>query len=386
MEPKRLLEALRSKEALPPELVPADAQKARTLLDLSAPPATEVEALPEPLALAVLESTVQRRHLELPLALSTSPHKALAKAAKKALYQLKSMGVALPPAPRASTSTSPSPEAAEELPCLLSPVTGTGERALVVVRPLRGGGLETIQCVLSDEVGLLQLDAGEVGRAGYRRQLKELREGKVPFLQIPLSRARALLSDAAALNQTSTSPLPPGAGDALRHLGVEPSLATPPPLPSPEPDDERQAAHAHLLHDEPEVRPWLPPEAQLRLLAQRLEDLEASPLTLSAAQKDEQALQKMRATAREFFTVPMKQLYARRLWAMAEVFEHTGRTDKAQTARAEARRLFHGVGESRFAEALFEKVVLLSHLAQTGQLPPPGEGPPEKSPGGILFP
>lgn len=392
LDPKKLLERLLSGAELP-EFSADQVRKARALLSATPRSLSELEALDEPLALAVLEAVVRERDIVLSAAAAGSSHKSIAKAGKKALYQLKSMGLETPTsAPSAAAPPAEhEPAAPEEFFCLLSAVTGTGERALFIVRPQRGGGLETMQILLGDEAGILQFELGEISRSSYRKQVKVLRGGSVPFLEIDLERAKGLLAEAAGLNGRSKTPVPADASEALRHLGVEP-LGEPTPLPNVEPEDERLSVNSRALHDEPELLPWLPPEPQLRLLAQRLDEVEASPLELSAAQKSEQLLARVRSTAEEFFTPALKQLYARRLWAMAEVFEKTSRPERAKVARAEARRLFHGVAApGGFAEGLFEKVLWLSERAQKGQPLPATEPGPAKptektSPGGILLP
>ncbi len=396
-DPKTILGALLEGGAIdfPREQV----ERARGLAQ-AASSATEVESLPEPLALAVLEAAVRRRDPSLPEALVHSAQRGLAKAAKKALYQLKSSGVALPQreAPKASGTPQAAP-AIEELPCLLSAITGTGERALFLVRPLRGGGLESFQVVYSDEAGILRLDRGELSRGEYRKSLRQVRAAVPPILLVSSAQARALLSGAAALNLESRTPFPDGTDEALRHLGAAPKEQHD-SIPPPTPEDERLALQGHLLHDEPELTPWLPPEPELRVLAERMGEVEHSPLQLSPSQQAEQLEQRVLATARAFFTLPIKRLYARRLWQMAGFFEETGRAARGELARAEARRLFHDApGPSRFAEYLFQKVAVLAQRAQAGEeMPGPGErmgvGSEEvevetserRSPGGLILP
>src|SRR5215471_19637321 len=111
-------------------------------------------------ALAVLEASVRARDPKLADELSSSARKAVAKAAKKSLYQLRSLGLSLPE--RAGAPPAPQPVVpAEELPSLLSSVSGAGEQGLVVPRTLRGGGLELLQIIVSDEKGIAQLVAYE---------------------------------------------------------------------------------------------------------------------------------------------------------------------------------------------------------------------------------
>ncbi|NOJ88146.1 hypothetical protein HNV26_21365, partial [Myxococcus xanthus] len=94
-DPRSLLDALRSGAPLP--AFPAEAvESARALAhDVSQASLARVEALPEPLALAVLEAAVSAGNTVLPEALASSSVKPLVKAAKKALYQLRSRGVAV---------------------------------------------------------------------------------------------------------------------------------------------------------------------------------------------------------------------------------------------------------------------------------------------------
>jgi hypothetical protein len=305
---------------------------------------------------------------------------------------------AAPPAAAAKSE----PSTTEEFPCLLSPMSGMGERALLWVRALRGGGLDAFQIIFTDEHGIVQLDRGEVSRGAYRKQMKEMKTGRVPLAVVSRDRARALLAQAAAQNLASKTPYPSGAEDALRHLEATPGTVNVEPvtIPMPDADDARNAHLGHTLHDEPEIAAWLPPEAEIKVLLERMEEVVHSPLQLSNPQKAEQLVQRAHATARDFFTPPMKQLYARRLWEMAEYFDATQRPQKAALARSEAKRLFHDdPGVSRFAEFLFEKVVVLTQRAQAGQnMPAPGarlgmeeeeapQAPQEKrSPGGLILP
>jgi hypothetical protein len=348
-------------------------------LRLAANPAAasvaDVESLPEALALEVLEAAVRAKAVPLAEALTASKMRALAKAAKRALYQLRSAGVPVPEkpvAPAPSTKASV-PEPAEEFPCLLSPVTGSGEQALLLVRPQRGGGLENFQVVITDEAGMVSLDRGEASRGKFRKLVRDFRGQPGAPVEIGREQARELLGVAAGVNQATRTPYPQGADDALRAFDAKPTAAK--DLPAIEADDERLAARGHTLHQEPEMAPWLPPESELRLLAKSLDEAAQSPLELTPAQRHEQQLHKAVTGAHAFFTPAMKRLYGQRLWRMGDYFERTGRAEAGRIARAEARRLFHGApGESRFAEALFEKVIALTERARAGkELPKPGE-------------
>jgi hypothetical protein len=81
------------------------------------------------------------------------------------------------------------------------------------------------------------------------------------------------------------------------------------------------------------------------------------------AQRNEEIILAAHAQAHAFFESPaMRQLQAGRLWEMALHFERIGKEHPARVARAEARRLAHGLTEppSRYAERLYEKALLVT--------------------------
>ena len=179
----------------------------------------------------------------------------------------------------------------------------------------------------------------------------------------------------------------------LRRLEVLPAVSAAEPLSVPEDGDAGLALEAAQLHEEPELRGWLPPEGELKVLAARVQEVQTSPLALSEQQRAEQLEERVRAMAQAFFTPERSRLYARRLWLTADVFERSGRMHLAQVARAEARRLFHqapGVF-SRFAEALYTK--LLQPLARPGNASAAPDAAPaatataeRRSKGGLILP
>ncbi|HEX8440701.1 hypothetical protein [Archangium sp.] len=364
-DPRHLLDALRSGTPLP-DFAPDALERARALVgEPSTAPAAALEALPEPLALAVLEGSVLAGSPALAEALAGSSHKALVKAAKKALYRLRSRGVevaepARPSTPEPARSVVATPET---LPAVLTSIDGTGERVLEIARPLRGGGVEAIQLLLSDEHGVERIQVVETSRGEYRRVVKQATSpGPDAAVELPHAEALERLAAAVGLNLRTHTAFPPGLDAVLRHLGVQ-ARSDPPSLPAPEPDDARLANEAHKLHDEPEMRGWLPPMSELEALAFKVDELEASPLALTPAQRNEEIIQAAHAQAHAFFAPEaVRRLYASRLWEMGLHFERLGKEHPAQVARAEARRLWHGPTEppSRFVERLYEKALLVT--------------------------
>lgn len=354
-DPKSVLAALLAGEALPFDAAPREAAQRLAGDPGSAAPA-EVEALPEPLALAVLEASVKARAAALPEALATSSNKALAKAAKKALYRLRSSGVAVArPARAAEASPAPAPAPEDEAPpALLSAVTGNGERAMILARPVRGG-LETAHLVLNDEKGVVHLALREASRGLYRKQLKEVRQGRTPpAIELPFQEAKDRLAVAVHLNERSGTPHPDGLTELLRHLDVTPresAVEIPAPAAAAPGDDAAGVA----LHQEKELSEWLPDEPQLRALAQLWDGL-------TPAEREDRALAqaRFREAAQAYFTPPLRALYARRLWEMAEFFERTDRPHPAKVARTQASALAHEGPLPAFAQELFVKVIRLT--------------------------
>ena len=408
-DPRPLLDALRAGTPVPG--LPSDAvERARSFAaePASAPPA-DVEALPDPLALALLEGSVLAGQPALAEALAASGNKGLAKAARKALYRLRSRGIEVAETPRPSAAEASRPVVAaspEPLPALLTSIDGTGERVLEIARPLRGGGVEATQFLYSDEQGVLRLQVTELSRGDYRRVVKQA-TSPGDDAAVELSHAEALerLGAAAGLNLRTRTPFPQGLDTVLRHLGVQ-ARDVPLEIPPPEPEDERIAYEGHKLHEEPEMRGWLPPVAELERLARTVDEIEASPLALTMAQRNEEIIQAAHTQAHAFSATPaMRQLYSGRLWEMALHFERIGKEQTARLARAEARRLAHGVTEppSRYAERLFEKALLVTMAQRAApeasspaevrararaaeQQRAPSADTERRSPGGIILP
>lgn len=325
------------------------------MTDLLSMTATEVEALPEPKAREVLDAWVKAKQPGLATALAGSASKAHAKLAKKALYQLQSLGVGVE-APRPATAPAPAAPTApkNEFQGVLSEQLGTGERAVFFAVPVRGGGLELFQGLVSDEFGIVQFNSTISNRNVYRRRLEELRrDPDSRVMLVPFERIQAELGRAMTLNQRTKTDYGEEIEQALTRIGINP-LDPDVPVPAPEPGDAAVDGAA-ALHALREIAQWLPSEAQLLALGQRVDALKALPL--DAAKREEKERAEARALAAEAFTPPVRQLYGRRLWYAAELFEALGRADDARLARAEARKLFHGDGPGRFGEQLFEKVL-----------------------------
>jgi hypothetical protein len=387
-DPKKILDALVAGEPVPFEERAREKARALASAPAEADPAA-VADLPEPLALAVLEAAIRARAYALAEALSDSPVKSVAKAAKKALYRLRSLGFAIPEKKAEPPQPAPSPAPVEETPAsLVSAITGTGERALLLARPLRGR-VEVLQMVLSDEHGVVELRASELSRGTHRKVLRDAtRPGAPASMEIPMEEAKALLAEAAAANLKSHTPFPEGLDAALRHLGVTPAQH-PPDVPAPEDGDAALATRGAALHEEPEIASWLPPAEEIHKLALKADEVATSSLYVDENQRAQQLSRTIHMLAEAFFTPAMKRLYGRRLWRMGELYGRIGRPGTAQLAKAEARRLYHSAPGlfSPFAIRLFEKVLGLAAPPPKSTAAPGRQKDTERrSPGGLILP
>lgn len=297
---------------------------------------------------AALSAWVRAGRSELPEVLASSSSKPHAKLARRALYALRSCGLKV--APVASAGLAPVETAAEAFPAVLSLILGTGERAIFFVRPVRGGGLDVYQGLLSDERGLLELEAGTAKRSSYRARIKELQaDPSLKVLLVPWERMQLELGRALTLNERSLTRPSAEATELVRKLDVvpaDPDWEVPPPLES----DQALVETNGLLHAEPELHQWLPSAPALAELTVKLAGL-------SAPATSEQTLACAQQVAAGYLTPVRRKIYARRLWLMAELLAKNGREPAAERARAEARHLFHSERPSRFIEAMFECVL-----------------------------
>jgi len=399
MTVEELALALRGGEAAPEGVLGEDWEIARGMLERDG---EDPGALPAELALAVIEAAVAVRRPGPVELLAGSQDREVAKAARRALYRLRSAGVAMTERARSAQAPTPVPApVAEALGGFASLPDGTGQRAVLLGRPVRGG-VEVVEALVSDELGLLSLSRAEMSRSAWRKLARSPEMERL--LPLTPEEGRALLAEAVRCNLATRTGFPPDSDVALRHLGIEAARSELPPLPPPEEADAALALESGGLHREPELAAWLPPEAELKRFALRVDELRTSPLALSAEQQADALRDRIRSQAEEFFDASRRRLYARRLWAVAPALARRGEERAAGVARATARRLFDGKGVlPPFAEQLFVKVLALmtrppgargpgpgaagAREEGAGTADAPGTTPGERrSPGGLILP
>jgi hypothetical protein len=320
----------------------------------------QVEALDEAKTAEVLAAWVKAKRAELPEGLAKSASKPHAKLAKKALYQLKSGGVAVAePKPAFTDAVAPLPTKEDtELYGTMSTVLGTGDRALFFCRPIRGGGLELYQAIVSDAFGIVQFARVQSNRAVYRTRMRELRaQSEISLLYCPLPRILEELGRGLSMNEKSSTALSQDMSDGLRELGVVP-LDPEWAVPSADAADAGHAESSAALFNEKEIAEWLPPETQLSELSTKSAEFKAATSDMKAFEQQRAALAETMSKA--FFTTPLRRIFARRLWLTAEVYEQQGRAQPTALARATARALYHHEAHLPFLTSLFTRSFTLS--------------------------
>ncbi len=357
------------------------ARAARLVMGMAKAKPEEAFSLPGPLAAAVARAALEAGRADVLAALAAHPAREAAKEAKRGLHVLKSRGVEVPEPPRPAPIAASSPAPGPALPCYASALDGEGERAIWVARGVPGRGIEVGQAVVSDVLGLIELQVALLGRKEYRAFGLDIEEkGRaVGVTEIPRERAKSLVAAARHLNEASGRRVPEGADAWLAHLGPAAPLEDPardfPPLPE---DEEREALMASAaLHELPMMRGWLAEEEFLRGLARRLDEIAVSPLYLDEHQRAQQAAAAVSGAVESYLDEPRRHRLAGRLFAMAAHLAALGDAESAKAAAAAARAVAGGLPASRipFARFLVEKA-----FPSAASPPPPGDAPRGEEP------
>jgi hypothetical protein len=389
-ETDRLLEMLRdphveSRDIAAAAGVPREeaARAARLVLALEKAAPDEATTLPAPLAVAVCRAALAAARPDLLAALAGHPGKEVAKEAKRALHVLKSRGVAVPEPPRPAA---PAPATIPEppLPAYATAVDGRGERAVWIPRTVPGKGVEVAQAVVSDELGIVELQLGIVGRKEWRAIAKGLveRGTAMGLHEVERGRAVALVAAARPLHDRSGRPVPERADLWLAQAGpVEPLPDPAGSFPSLPPEEEQDAlAASGKLHDLALLQPWLADEGFLREVVAKLDEIAVSPLYVDERQRAAQMAHVVSDAVERYFDEARRAALSRRLFSIAEHLLARGDPAHAHAAAAAARALRAGVPPRAipFARLLVEKAfpAVTAPPDDRPAVPPGGEGSP----------
>jgi hypothetical protein len=334
---------------------------ARLVLGIAKAKPEEALTLPTPLAAAVARAAYGVARADLLAILAGHPGKDVAKEAKRGLHLLKSRGVAVPEPPRAPAPAVTGSQPEPPLPAYASAIDGRGERAVWIPRVMPGKGIEIAQAVVSDVLGLVELQVGQVGRKEWRALAKGLLShgASMGVGEADRERAKSIVAAARARNDRSGHRVPEGADLWLAQLGPASPPSDPaaafPPLPG---DEEREALAASAkLHDLPLVKGWLADEDYLRGVAAKLDEVAVSPLYVDERQRAEHMARTLGEAVDGYLDDERRRLLSARLFALAEHLQERADPAHAQAAAAAARALAAGAPAASvpFARLLVEK-------------------------------
>ncbi len=386
----RLLEMLRdpnveSRDIAAATGVPREeaGRASRLVLGIAKAKPEELASLPGPLAAAGARAAVAASRADVLAALASHADKDVAKEAKRGLHILKTRGVAVPEAPRPAPPPAAAAPPEAPLQAYASAIDGRGEQAVWLPRAVPGKGIEVGQAVVSDTLGLLELQVGLVGRKEWRQLAQGLLShgAAMGVGELDRRRAHAILAAARARNDRSGQRVPEGADLWLGQLGPAEPLADPgaglPPLAG---EEEREAlAASGKLHDLPLMKSWIAEEEYLRGVAAKLDEVTVSPLYLDERQRSEQMARVVAEAADGYLDPERRRVVSARLFAVAEHLQERGDPAHARAAAAAARALAGGVPASAipFARLLVEKAFPPSGPSAPGSPAPAAPESPE---------
>lgn len=274
--------------------------------------------------------------------------KEIKREARRSLFKLEQRGMNIArgeetraAAPRPAFKLGP------EIEGYISSVDGPGVRLVWLTRPQPDGGLQLLQGMVSDRVGLARVSGSFVKRKELRERAQTIKESHgVSMIPVPWEYADRMLYEgyekAKALGQ----------GETEHFLSLRSVFNPLKPKPAPHPVYDRLSAESaqaeawrersRRLLDEPEFRFWILDEDWMKFYLDRVEEAQGSRLVLNEAQKEERFSAIVRDAAREIFTGETGRIFTRRMEDMALYLLETGREEPAKLALAVALQLAQG--------------------------------------------
>jgi hypothetical protein len=274
--------------------------------------------------------------------------KEIKREARRSLFKLEQRGMNIArgeetraAAPRPAFKLGP------EIEGYISSVDGPGVRLVWLTRPQPDGGLQLLQGMVSDRVGLARVSGSFVKRKELRERAQTIKESHgVSMIPVPWEYADRMLYEgyekAKALGQ----------GETEHFLSLRSVFNPLKPKPAPHSVYDRLSAESaqaeawrersRRLLDEPEFRFWILDEDWMKFYLDRVEEAQGSRLVLNEAQKEERFSAIVRDAAREIFTGETGRIFTRRMEDMALYLLETGREEPAKLALAVALQLAQG--------------------------------------------
>jgi hypothetical protein len=300
--------------------------------------------------------------------------KALQKAARRALYRLKTMGVdterVLPQEPRKSVLEVP------KLPivaALTSQIDFEGNRALYLARRRPFSGLVFVSLIINDQRGVLDCNIFPVTKKDLTRIVADiLADDRLTHVELPPTYVQQLVEQSYERNLSTATPVPRDFQGLRDLIGTPETLWEQRPIyhlinPEEVRGQPVWLALSGQLLDIKEFQGWHLPPHIVQKYREEVRRTAESPIIVPPALQQERLEALQKRTLRELFDAEQWALYRSRLEEMAYLLWQTKRPDEAKRALASALAL-QGDGvepaEHPFLRALFNRSVEMAEALE----------------------
>ena len=237
---------------------------------------------------------------------------------------------------------------------------------MLLARLTAQGRLNVFHVVVGDTQGMSNFEGLALTRAAYKRfvGMAEAQMG-VPLARAPGDYAAWLVAEGARIARAAGLPTPP-AYEQARSMIEPPATAPAHPLDALLNRKEVEAAIPELvaksaeLHTWAECAFWVPDEATLETMTERVREADESKVAVNEKQKMDLRMAAARKIAVEYFDDAKRKLWEGRLKETAYVLAVTERLDDAKLAWATGLALGKpgsDITKIPFATELVEKIV-----------------------------
>ncbi|PID38127.1 MAG: hypothetical protein CSA65_03580 [Proteobacteria bacterium] len=339
------------------EAVAAGSSWARGVLDgdRPAPPEALDEGVPE----ALVELLMERQDADALgwLAGQKRAGKALVKAARTAAHKLRSKGIEVVVAASGEAPIAVS-DADDAMESLISQYDGRGQR-IVWLAQAETRRLMLHRARTSWRGGLVEVKTGTTTRREYRTILRDVEHRGLMTARCDEAVASWLLQ--AAARQTKEL----GRGLPEEYLLISRLLTGKRDAPHPALAIEPDASELLGLYESPELFiGWMPEDASMQRLAQKLQAISTSTLLIDETQRRQQATDVVESAAIEYFAHPRARADTRRyMLDLAHLLALRDNPHQAAKMRAVA-DLFEqdDVADHPFARRFFERFIDISKV------------------------
>lgn len=301
--------------------------------------------------------------------LAVTSDKKQVKAIRRGIQNLRRRGIQVD-LPQAGAPVYRPAEPAEPA-AFVTGIDGHGARLIFLAQPRRPQGLHLFEALISDEKGLVELNAYETQRRGLEKFMGSLQErASLLLAETTPGHARHLIGAAMERNVRSGTQLPKGATELRAYWDVGDDAPVPlaeERLAAIRSDEDGSALAASLrLLDHEAFRGWYVAPDLVQPYVERARDASSSQIVLTPMQKNERLAGLVREATDAIFAPggeeALRSRYAQRMREMAYLLQVRGETEPAAQARAVADRLVApGASASMtpFVYALVEKTVAI---------------------------